>query len=235
MLLQILIIGIFMGIFGQGARALVGLKGLSVPATAQGPGSNDVFGVTRLLMSFLIGILVGIASALVYLKGFDRIADAQLPEWTTLMTWAVAAYAGTDALEGFISNYLSPSASGSTGQMTVADVAVKAPVLPAPVSPAPTPPASLDPKTVVYNALAIMGRTDVQDGKKLKPDLKFKDLPDYLGLLSDVNTVIVTSSPGIPSSRLPTMATAVSWSNDDTTTVGNVVSDVATALSHASV
>lgn len=130
MLLEILIIGMLMGILGQGARAVVGLKGMSDNAVAQGLNPNDLFEAARLLTSFLIGSLVGLASALVYLKGFDSIAAAKFPEVSTLLAWAAAAYAGTDALEGVISQYLSPTtqitqtakAKAATNNITLANL-----------------------------------------------------------------------------------------------------------------
>jgi hypothetical protein len=122
MLLQILIIGALMGILGQGARAVVGLKGMSDDAKAQGLSPNDLFEAARLLTSFLIGSLVGLASALIYLKGFDKIADIQWPEVTTMLAWAVSAYAGTDFLEGFISQYLSKGASTPTVKLHTASI-----------------------------------------------------------------------------------------------------------------
>jgi len=113
MLLEILVIGALMGILGQGARAIIGLKGMADDAKAQGLSPNDLFEAGRLLTSFLIGIVVGLASVLVYLKsGGSATAD---PTWQIMLAWAVSAYAGTDFLEGFISQYLS---SGTTSKKT---------------------------------------------------------------------------------------------------------------------
>ncbi len=106
MTLEILVIGALMGILGQGARAVVGLKGMSDDAKAQGRNPSDLFQAGRLLTSFLIGIIVGLASVIVYFKsGGSTTAE---PTWQTMLAWAVSAYAGTDFLEGFISQYLSP-------------------------------------------------------------------------------------------------------------------------------
>lgn len=111
MVLQILVIGALMGMLGQGARAVVGLKSMSDDAKALDLSPNDLFQAARLLTSFLIGMLVGLASVLVYLQSGGSMTDN--PTWQTMLAWAVSAYAGTDFLESFISQYLSPGATSA--------------------------------------------------------------------------------------------------------------------------
>jgi hypothetical protein len=216
MLLQILIIGALMGILGQGARAVVGLKSMSDDAQAQGLSPNDLFEAGRLLTSFLIGILVGLASALVYLKGFDKIADIQLPDVTTMLAWAVSAYAGTDFLEGFISQYLSPS--------TTQKIAAAAIIKPAAAPPAPPPTFSLKAaQAIVQKALEDMGRPPniPQDTALTDSPIKFTQWTDYVSLAQSINTQLD------PTHYL-SQATATGWQAK-----GTEVSDVVHSVQYA--
>lgn len=112
-ILELLVIGALMGMLGQGARAVVGLKTMTDYANAQGVSASDLFEAARLITSLLIGSLVGLASALIYYINGGTAADISSH---VLVGWAGAAYAGTDALEALISQYLSPGAPGSTAQ-----------------------------------------------------------------------------------------------------------------------
>src|SRR5579862_3499061 len=84
MLLEVLILGALMGILGQGARAVVGLKGMSDNAKALDLSPNDLFEAARLVTSFLIGFLVGLAAAIVYIKNFGVVE----PDWQALVGFA---------------------------------------------------------------------------------------------------------------------------------------------------
>lgn len=117
--LEVLVIGALMGMLGQGARAVVGLKSMADDAHAQGLSPNDLFQAARLITSLLIGTLVGLASALVYF--IDGGTAAQLT-WHYYVAWAAAAYAGTDALEGFISQYLSPGTKPAANILNLANL-----------------------------------------------------------------------------------------------------------------
>ena len=114
--LQVLVIGALMGMLGQGARTVVGLKGMSDTAKALDLSPNDLFEAARLITSLLIGFFVGLAAALVYIKS----NGATEPDWKVLLGFAAAGYAGTDFLEGFISQYLPQGARGSTIQKPAA-------------------------------------------------------------------------------------------------------------------
>jgi hypothetical protein len=132
-LLKLFIIGALLGAFGQGLRAVVGLKGVSDEAKAQGLSFYDLFEAARLLTSLLIGGLVGLASALVYYKAYGAVT----PDATTCFAWAAAGYAGTDALEGFISQYLAPGASTPTVKLHPASIGALTTQLAAALSPSP--------------------------------------------------------------------------------------------------
>jgi len=125
MLLEVLILGALMGILGQGARAVVGLKGMSDNAKALDLSPNDLFEAARLVTSFLIGFLVGLAAAIVYIKNFGVVE----PDWQALVGFAASGYLGTDFLEGFISQYLPIGSSNSTVQKLVAAQAARTALL----------------------------------------------------------------------------------------------------------
>jgi hypothetical protein len=128
-----LLLGGLMGLLGQGARTVVGLKSMSDEAKSLGVSPNDLFQAARLLTSLMIGFLVGLAAALIYIASGPPAADAAAAakaagalDWHILLGFAAAGYAGTDFLEGFISNYLTPAAKTSAlnTQKTVVDAVV---------------------------------------------------------------------------------------------------------------
>ena len=165
--LEILILGALMGMLGQGARAIIGLKTMTDYANAQGVSASDLFVASRLITSLLIGILVGLASALVYDIGGGSGTDVT---WHVLVGWAAAAYAGTDALEGFISQYLSPGASQPRSQLLLARLPLSA-------------------KAIVLNAFAMLHKPNVTVNDSLtKPPIGFQNDTDYDGLLDKINS-----------------------------------------------
>ncbi len=99
----IIMLGGLMGLFGQGIRAVVGLKTMVDDATTQQVSANDLFSAARLLISLVIGFLAGIAATLIL--GIDFV-HRTAGELHTLLGIAASGYAGTDFIEGFISKYL---------------------------------------------------------------------------------------------------------------------------------
>jgi hypothetical protein len=102
-LLPTLLLGGLMGLLGQGARAVIGLKGMADDARALQVSPDDLFQAARLLISLAIGFLVGLAAAVIYIATG---ADLKTPDWHILLNFVGAGYLGTDFLEGFISQYL---------------------------------------------------------------------------------------------------------------------------------
>jgi hypothetical protein len=99
--IEIILLGGLMGLFGQGIRAVVGLKSMVDQANAKGVSQNELFDAARLLISLVIGFLAGIAATLAL--GFDKFETIQM---SLLLGIAAAGYSGTDFIEGFISQYL---------------------------------------------------------------------------------------------------------------------------------
>jgi putative chitinase len=99
--IEIILLGGLMGLFGQGIRAIVGLKSMVDQANEKGVSQNELFDAARLLISLVIGFLAGIAATLAL--GFDKFETIQM---SLLLGIAAAGYSGTDFIEGFISQYL---------------------------------------------------------------------------------------------------------------------------------
>lgn len=207
-MLNILILGALMGILGQGARAVVGLKGMADDAKALSLSPNDLFQAARLLTSFLIGSLVGMAAAVVYIKnnGVAAITDAQ-----TLLAFAASGYLGTDFLEGFISQYLPQGAAKSVASERLVALRVAPSVTKFPTY------SYSQAESIVLKAFTALGKPNVKDTDALS-DLNYKTTTDMLGLLDAVNAQIPDDSH-----LLPIGATG-SWKK---------VSDVVTSVENA--
>ncbi len=121
--LTTLLLGGLMGLLGQGSRAVIGLKGVADAASAPSPSQDDVFRAARLYFSLMIGFLVGLAAAVIYLAGQPK----DLLDWHTLVGFAAAGYVGTDFLEGFISNYLAPKTGATIAPQQKAPAAAISP------------------------------------------------------------------------------------------------------------
>jgi putative chitinase len=98
-----ILLGGLMGLFGQGIRAVVGLKTMVDYAGDQEMSESALFSAARLIISLVIGFLAGIAATLTL--GIKTLMDNP-GDLHTLLGIAAAGYAGTDAIEGFISKYL---------------------------------------------------------------------------------------------------------------------------------
>jgi putative chitinase len=105
-----LVLGGLMGVVGQGARAIVGLKKLNDENAAKAPNEQDAFIASRLLVSLFIGFVAGVVAAIAL--GLDKIANIALGDLQILLGIAAAGYAGTDVIEAFLARL--PQA-GSTG------------------------------------------------------------------------------------------------------------------------
>jgi uncharacterized membrane protein YfcA len=89
-ILEFVILGILLGIAGQGARAVVGIK------KQYDKGKEDWFDGRLLITSLVIGGTAGAFGAIGLLDNRE-IVDKQ-----TLLTLITIGYAGTDFIEGFM-------------------------------------------------------------------------------------------------------------------------------------
>lgn len=105
--LIVLTLGGFLGMVGQGARAIVGLKKESDSAAAAGQNLADRFRASTLVVSLMIGFVAGVL-AMVGLVAAGKIAVASV-DGQTVATLLGAGYAGADFIEGFMQRETPPS------------------------------------------------------------------------------------------------------------------------------
>lgn len=104
-LLQLIAIGVIAGAFGQGLRAIVGIKKASDEAAAGGSTlRSEGLDVSRLIFSLFIGAIAG-GIGIFTITGFSA---AALTNITAEMFFGVVGigYAGTDFIEGFVRTQL---------------------------------------------------------------------------------------------------------------------------------
>lgn len=111
-LTAVLLAGI-LGLVGQGARAIIGLKQLADSASNPKTLESETFSAARLVISLVIGFIAGVLSAMALglldpaqaAKGFDN---------KTMLGLIAAGYAGTDVIEGFMAKYVPQTDSTKT-------------------------------------------------------------------------------------------------------------------------
>lgn len=104
-LLQLVAIGIIAGAFGQGLRAIVGIKKASDEAAAEGSTlRSEGLDVSRLIFSLFIGAIAG-GIGIFTITGFSA---GSLTNITAELFFGVVGigYAGTDFIEGFVRTQL---------------------------------------------------------------------------------------------------------------------------------
>lgn len=103
-ILQALLLGGLMGMVGQSARAVAGLKKMNDAAQEARVSAFDFFLASRLLVSLLIGFIAGVAGAISL--GLPNIIALKADNLQLLLGLAAAGYAGTDFIEAFAKNVL---------------------------------------------------------------------------------------------------------------------------------
>lgn len=113
-LLGVLVLAGLLGMVGQGARAIVGLKKLNDINASQPPGSQDVFLASRMFVSLLIGFIAGVLAALA-LGVQDLLGGGTAKGFTAeiLFGLVAAGYAGADFVEGFMEKAPIPAAAAT--------------------------------------------------------------------------------------------------------------------------
>ena len=98
MVVMQLLLGGILGMTGQGARVIIGLKKLYEEA-AQQPGKSfaSLFSPATLIVSLIIGFVAGVLAFL----GSAGL-DAELVDKNQMLATLGAGYAGTDFIEGFM-------------------------------------------------------------------------------------------------------------------------------------
>ena len=102
-LLQLLTGGL-LGFVGQILRFAIGYKKMSDEASQTGKQVKDLFVVSRLISSLLIGFGAGVI-AMISISNFEpNFLDSNQKK--TFLTLVASGYAGTDFIEGIIKKYI---------------------------------------------------------------------------------------------------------------------------------
>lgn len=104
MLTAVLLAGV-LGLVGQGARAIIGLKQLADSASNPKILEPETFSAARLAISLVIGFIAGVLSAMA-LGLLDPAQTAIGFDNKTMLGLIAAGYAGTDVIEGFMAKYV---------------------------------------------------------------------------------------------------------------------------------
>lgn len=123
-----LLLGGLLGIVGQGARAVVGLKKLADENAGKPPNEMDNFMASRLMVSLFIGFIAGVVATLgLGIDSLGLTAPNNAVDVSLLLGIAAAGYTGADVLEAFVARTPGMGAStkakkneGATGQSTEA-------------------------------------------------------------------------------------------------------------------
>jgi len=126
--LIVLTLGLIMGIVGQGARIVVGLKKAKDEAAASNKTLGDVFETSTLLVSLLIGAASGAIAAVTTITSNANVSSS------ALLALAAAGYSGSDFLEGMIAKFV----PGQGAAPDLADVTAQGSTITIP-SPGPAP------------------------------------------------------------------------------------------------
>jgi hypothetical protein len=98
--LTVLTLGLIMGVVGQGARIVVGLKKAKDEAAASNKTLVDVFEPSTLLVSLLIGAAAGAVAAVTTITSNANVSSS------ALLALAAAGYSGSDFLEGMMAKFV---------------------------------------------------------------------------------------------------------------------------------
>jgi putative chitinase len=186
-------LGGVMGLIGQGARTVIGLKKLHDENAAKGPNEQDSFIASRLVVSLFIGFIAGVAAAL--LLDLGKLAAITVNDIDLLLGLAAAGYAGTDIIEAFVARLPKPADGGSPGGGEGAESGA-------------TPP---KPSTVVVN---VAGQTPAAEGftTAAVTEAAFKvDLADIKTQLGSITSMITA----------PMVGTGTAAEDDDSTDLIN--------------
>lgn len=109
-LTAVLLAGI-LGMVGQGARAVIGLKQLADAAKGPKASNPEQFSAARLVISLIIGFIAGILAAMA-LGLLDATKTMPAFDNKIMLGLIASGYAGTDVIEGFMSKYVPQTGAG---------------------------------------------------------------------------------------------------------------------------
>lgn len=102
-ILLIILIGMLLGITGQGIRIIIGLKKRN--ETRKDGQPVEPFSWQRLMLSLLIALFTGIVAGVLAALN-TNIEDWNPPDKALLFSLVAAGYSGTDFIEGFMRDHL---------------------------------------------------------------------------------------------------------------------------------
>lgn len=107
-ILATILLGGILGMAGQGARVIVGLKKTNDSALKDNKTFSEVFELQRLLLSLLYAFAIGgVAGVLMAVQNLTSVSE--LPWRTEILMFISAGYIGTDFIEGFVNKNLKKS------------------------------------------------------------------------------------------------------------------------------
>jgi putative chitinase len=113
--LQLIGLGGFSGMLGQGSRAVIGFKKLHDASSGTTGGVADMIAADRLIVSLVIGFIAGALAAISTIQTAHDLLNVGLEQ---VLGFAGAGYAGADFIEGLISR-VAPAANVPAGQEAV--------------------------------------------------------------------------------------------------------------------
>jgi putative chitinase len=138
--LTVISLGALMGVVGQSARVIVGLKKVKDQSSATGQPFRDLLEPSNLILSLLIGGVAGALAAIMTIRTPGTISSQ------AILALAAAGYSGSDFIEGVISRFEPTSNNGSVaGQINL---------LPSGLNRVPSPPLASGPITPLAQAPA---------------------------------------------------------------------------------
>src|SRR5947209_978801 len=119
-ILNIVLLGGFLGACGQVARVVIGLKKVNDQAQAESKAFGEIFQARNLVVSLVIGFAAGVLGVLALWPKDGPLTSLSFDDRTVFLALIGSGYAGTDFIEGFMSK--------------------NAPATPMPRPPGPVPP-----------------------------------------------------------------------------------------------
>jgi hypothetical protein len=100
--IALLALGGLAGMIGQGVRVIAGMKKIHDQVQQQNKKFGELFQLSQLLLSLLIGFIAGAVATLALNPGQSAVSiDRQ-----SILTLLAAGYAGTDFIEAIIKKYV---------------------------------------------------------------------------------------------------------------------------------
>lgn len=187
-LLGALVLAGLMGLVGQGARSVIGLKKLYDLNAVQPPDAQDAFVASKLLVSLLIGFIAGVLAALAL--GLEKLTGAGGVNAEMLLGLAAAGYSGADFIEGFMAKTPAIAPTPAMAQTPAVAGGAGQPVVPVASPPAPLPGTELSSlidlqtsqiqadiaslKTVMTGGTVENGWSRLSGGTQLTPELVWR-------------------------------------------------------------